>query len=66
MERGSEEASPLELGFEAQAPSRGERRPQGLMGNALGRAKLVKDDELGALEQVPPVADDKIRVSQPF
>ena len=38
----NEEASPLELGLEAQAPSRGERRPQGLVRSPLGGAELVK------------------------
>ena len=61
---GDEEAGPLELGLEAQTPSRSERRPQGLMGNAHGRAELIKEDEVGALERVP-MADDKFRVGQP-
>ena len=33
------------------------------MGDALCRAELIKDDEVGALERVP-VADNKFRVGQ--
>ena len=60
---GDKELGPLELGLEAHVPGVGEDGPEGLVSCALGRAEVVKDGQLGALEHVP-VADNEVRVGR--